>query len=210
MRLLEAPTTRLGIDAQRASQWRGMGFDAVLNERTPTPATTWRPACCGAAWRSSRPTRCRPRRCWTGALTLRWTVRKAAPAWPSSTPSSRAAHAGMPYGLPGLSAAEMDTIARWLRAGAPDDPQPPLPRAGGAPGGEWEALLNGGSLKERLMSRYLYEHLFLGHLVFEGDAQRMSSAWCARPRRPGSRCRCWPRAGPYDDPGVAASLPADA
>jgi hypothetical protein len=37
MRLLEAPTTRLGIDAQRASQWRGMGFDAVLNERTPTP-----------------------------------------------------------------------------------------------------------------------------------------------------------------------------
>ena len=36
-RLLEAPPTRLFVDAQTASQWRQKGFDAVLNERTPTP-----------------------------------------------------------------------------------------------------------------------------------------------------------------------------
>ena len=39
---------------------------------------------------------------------------------------------------------------------------------------QWEAFLNGASATERLMSRYLYEHLFLGHLVFEADAQRQS------------------------------------
>ena len=33
-RLLEAPTTRLFVDAQLPSQWRQHGFSAVLNERT--------------------------------------------------------------------------------------------------------------------------------------------------------------------------------
>ena len=33
-------------------------------------------------------------------------------------------------------------------------------------------FLNGNSIKQRLMSRYLYEHLFLGHLYFESDPAR--------------------------------------
>ena len=37
LRLVEAPTTRLGVDAQRASQWRGLGFEPVLNERRASP-----------------------------------------------------------------------------------------------------------------------------------------------------------------------------
>ena len=37
LRLLEAPLTRLGVDAQRASQWRAKGFDPVLNERSLSP-----------------------------------------------------------------------------------------------------------------------------------------------------------------------------
>ena len=34
---------------------------------------------------------------------------------------------------------------------------------------DWEQFLNGASHKEQLMSRYLYEHLFLGHLHFDDD-----------------------------------------
>ena len=36
-RLSEARPTRLFVDAQLPSQWRGKGFDPVLNERTPSP-----------------------------------------------------------------------------------------------------------------------------------------------------------------------------
>lgn len=33
VRLNDAPLTRLGLDARRASQWRDLGFEPVLNER---------------------------------------------------------------------------------------------------------------------------------------------------------------------------------
>jgi len=35
----------------------------------------------------------------------------------------------------------------------------------------WETFLNGDSTKERLASRYLYEHLFPAHLYFDADPQ---------------------------------------
>ena len=34
---------------------------------------------------------------------------------------------------------------------------------------DWEQFFDGSSLKAQHMSRYLYEHLFLGHLVFDGQ-----------------------------------------
>jgi hypothetical protein len=111
----------------------------------------------------------------------------------------------MPYGLPGLSAAEMDTIARWLQAGAPDDAPPPLPAAVARQVAEWERFLNGASNKERLMSRYLYEHLFLGHLVFEGDAQRHVFRLVRSVTPPGQPVQPLATRRPFDDPGVATS-----
>ena len=78
--------------------------------------------------------------------------------------------AGMPYGLPGLDARELDTLARWLQAGAPDDGEVPLSAVQRQQVQAWEAFLNGPSNKEQLMSRYLFEHLFLGHLHFDADA----------------------------------------
>lgn len=37
VRLNAAPLTRLGLDAHRASQWRDLGFEPVLNERGTEP-----------------------------------------------------------------------------------------------------------------------------------------------------------------------------
>jgi hypothetical protein len=52
--------------------------------------------------------------------------------------------------------------------------------------------------------RYLYEHLFLGHLVFDGDPQRHVFRLVRSATPPGAR-RCTPLATrrPFDDPGVA-------
>ena len=74
---------------------------------------------------------------------------------------------GMPYGLPGVSAAEYSSLGEWLTVGAP------MPAANGLPPeytkrvARWEAFLNQDSLKVRLTSRYIFEHLFLGHFYFD-------------------------------------------
>ena len=94
---------------------------------------------------------------------------------------------GMPFGLPGLSAAEHRVLTQWLEQGAPyEGPAAPTPLATQRIA-QWERFFNGDSLKERLFSRYAYEHLFLAHLYFDDDPERRSSGSCARPRPRGSR-----------------------
>ena len=79
---------------------------------------------------------------------------------------------GMPFGLPGLSAAEHRVLTQWLEQGAPyEGPAAPTPLATQRVA-QWERFFNGDSLKERLFSRYAYEHLFLAHLYFDDDPQR--------------------------------------
>jgi hypothetical protein len=90
----------------------------------------------------------------------------------------------MPYGFPGLDAERLHTLTEWLEQGAPGVPAA-LPSAAEQQSvDEWETFLNGDSLKEQLMSRYIYEHLFIGSLYFdEFRAPGTGTASCARARR---------------------------
>ena len=110
--------------------------------------------------------------------------------------------AGMPYGLPGLNSREMSTVTSWLAAGSPYDGPLPLSAAQQQQLEVWEAFLNGASIKERLMSRYLYEHLFLGHLYFEADASHRSFRIVRSSTPPGQDVKLIATRRPYDDPGV--------
>jgi len=110
---------------------------------------------------------------------------------------------GMPYALPGLAPRELDVITRWLAAGAPYEGAAPLPAAIARQVQEWEAFFNGDTLKERLMSRYLYEHLYLAHLQFEGDATRANFRLVRSTTPPGKPVSLVVSRRPYDDPGVA-------
>ena len=75
----------------------------------------------------------------------------------------------------------------------------------------WESFLNGASPKERLMSRYLYEHLFLGHLYFQDDPAHRPFRLVRSTTPPGQPVRPLASRRPYDDPGVASlPLPAGA
>ena len=109
----------------------------------------------------------------------------------------------MPYGLPGLSESEFATIQRWIAAGAPYEGDPPLSPAVQEQIRTWETFLNGESNKERLMSRYLYEHLYLGTLYFESDPQRRPLRLVRSAVAPGKRAVPIATRRPYDDPGVA-------
>lgn len=200
-RLREAQPTRLFADAQTASQWRNLGFSAVLNERDasanlaasvlyrllrlkaqhPLPAGSILPP--SFDFSLDRAESC-PRIEELDAF------ERENPFW------------GMPFGLPGLTTAEMSMVTRWLEAGAPFEGMPPLPKQVEEQLDQWERFLNGDSLKQRLVSRYLYEHLFLAHLFFDNDAQRHYFQLVRSRTPPGVAVDLIASRRPYDDPGV--------
>ncbi|MGL6112117.1 MAG: fatty acid cis/trans isomerase [Rubrivivax sp.] len=202
-RLREAEPSRLFVDAQLPSQWRAKGFFPVLNERSPTPEAQL-----------------------AGSLLYQTLVLKQQQPLPAGpvlgdgfdfsldramacprieqfeAHARKAPLAGMPYGLPGLDARELDTLARWLQAGAPYEGDVPLTATQRQQLQSWEAFLNGASAKERLMSRYLFEHLFLGHLYFEADATHRAFRLVRSSTPPGQPLKLIASRRPYDDPGV--------
>lgn len=78
----------------------------------------------------------------------------------------------MPYGLPPLSSAEIQSIKSWEKLGK----QGPLSweleeriitdNTFKEKIVKWEKLFNQNGIQSRLSSRYIYEHLFLAHLYF--------------------------------------------
>ncbi|BCA56482.1 9-hexadecenoic acid cis-trans isomerase [Nitrospira sp. KM1] len=108
---------------------------------------------------------------------------------------------GMPYGLPGVTEQEYQTLIRWIELGAPYTESRPIPPAVVTQIEEWEAFLNVDSLKHQLMSRYIYEHLHLTQLYFDdftGQWFRLVRSRSA----PGQPIELVATRRPYDDPGV--------
>lgn len=207
LRLREAPTTRLGIDAQKPSQWRERGFMAVLNERARTPGND---LAASLLYRTLTHKQAHPMQSG-GVLPEDYDFslnRKdvCAPLADYDAFEKSKPHAGMPYGLPGLTPRETDVIARWLQAGAPADPPVPTPPRVAERVREWEAFLNGDSNKSRLMGRYVYEHLFLANITFSGD--RGFAFRLVRSRTPpGQPVVELATRRPFDDPGPDVPQP---
>tara|TARA_R110002110_G_scaffold91264_2_gene237532 strand:+ start:152347 stop:154599 length:2253 start_codon:yes stop_codon:yes gene_type:complete len=109
---------------------------------------------------------------------------------------------GMPYGFPGLQQEEHDTLTDWLNGGAQGV-------ATAAPSAKlldavarWESFLNGPSLKQQLMSRYIYEHLFIGNLYFSELPANTGYFKLVRSRTPpGQPVDIIATRRPYDSPG---------
>jgi hypothetical protein len=91
---------------------------------------------------------------------------------------------------------------RWIDQGAPYRESDQISPAPIAQIEEWEAFLNHGSPKHRLMSRYLYEHLHFTHLYFDGLSDRRWFRLVRSRSAPGQRIDLIATRRPYDDPGV--------
>ena len=201
-RLDEAPMTRLFTDAQTPSQWRAKGFTPVLNERNPTPANN---LAASVLYRSLALKRANPlpdEKVLSSAFDFSLGRSQSCPRLAEYDGYERDHPlGGMPYGLPGLSAPELDVITRWLAAGSPYDAPAPLPPGVTQQIADWEQFLNGDALKTQLMGRYLYEHLYLGHLVFSGDPQKHALRLIRSHQPPGTPALPIATRRPYDDPG---------
>jgi hypothetical protein len=202
-RLTEVPTTRLFVDAERASQWRGKGFFPVLNERAPTAEANLEASLLYRALALKRDHPLPASGVVPAALDVSSDRSAKCPSVETFDDYARANPlAGMPFGLPGLDAHELATVAAWLRAGAPyEGPRPPGAVAARRIA-EWEAFLNGASPKERLMARYVYEHLFLAQVYFEGDPERRAYRLVRSATPPGRPVEIIATRRPTDDPGV--------
>lgn len=78
---------------------------------------------------------------------------------------------GMPYALPALDERERTTLLAWVAAGAPGRDEPRLDAHELSSIARWESFLNQPALKNRLVARYVYEHLFLASLHFDEPAR---------------------------------------
>jgi hypothetical protein len=196
-RLISAELTRLYEDSMDLEGWRSKGFFTVLDEEEPRQGLIYRML----ALKQEHPLPSkgplpadfdlsldRDQSCPSGDKFADY--RKDRPAQ------------GMPYGLPGLDAERLHTLTDWLERGAPGQPAEPLSIDEQQAVDNWEAFLNGASLKEQLMSRYIFEHLFIGSLYFDQlDGTRNWYSLVRSRTPPGQPIALIATRRPYDSPG---------
>ncbi len=109
---------------------------------------------------------------------------------------------GMPYAMPALTLDEEYTLLKWVEQGAHTGVKPPLSQQAQAAIRLWENFFNGASLKQKLVARYIYEHLFLGHLHFQGHPDQEFYRLVRSKTPPGTAIEEISTVRPYDDPGI--------
>ncbi|GIZ11749.1 fatty acid cis/trans isomerase [Pseudomonas sp. NCCP-436] len=158
-------TTRLFLDAHDEAAWRQRGFHSVLEGEQGQPALLRRMLELG----HSQPLPANERLPEDLELAITRSNSCALPdqfeAYAAKTPLG-----GMPFAVTGLSDEEYSTLQRWLEQGGRVARQELVPSAAEQQQiVTWENFLNAPGARQALVSRWLYEHLFLAHLHFEGD-----------------------------------------
>lgn len=202
-RLLASNLSRLFEDAQTIEQWRGKKFYPILNERTQTVEANL----AGSTFyqmldlKRKHPLPATPILADSFDFSLNRNqqcpkieefdqYQKDFPLW------------GMPYGLPEVAESEFNTIKQWIEAGAKYRAKPPLDDSYHALIKKWETFFNGDSLKKQLISRYIYEHLFIANLYFGSKDDSQYFKLVRSSTAPGQAIQNISTRRPYDSPGV--------
>jgi hypothetical protein len=202
-RLRADEPTRLFVDADTTEAWRELAFHPVLNERRQDPQTNLENSLLYLMLQLKQKNPLPE----TGLLSEKFDLRldhdyicttaedfaefeKKYPLW------------GMPYALPGLTAKDHETLTAWIKQGALITPRPGMSDQAKQIVAEWEMFFNGETIKQRLVSRYIYEHLFIGRIHFEGLPNREFYRLVRSETPPGDPIVEIKTTRPYDDPGV--------
>ncbi len=203
-RILPMQPTRLFVDAKNTKEWRSRGFHPVLNEGQESPENNLKNSVLYRLLRLKQqhpqPRTDRLPESFTLGLNREQTCPKL-----KSVDNFTREHPlwGMPYAMPNLPEQEYRTLVSWLAQGTPE-PAPPGPSSAVLPQiKQWERFLNQSSGKQRLVSRYLYEHLFHAHIHFTGSPAREFYRLVRSTTPPGQEVDEIPTVRPYDDPGAA-------
>ncbi len=205
IRLKAAVPTRLFIDATDTAGWRQKDFYPVLNERTDSKAANLDNSVLA---RLIQLKRLNPQPI-SGKLDKDYDLESSRDLQCPTIkefPKYQHQHSqwGMPYAMPGLSQKEEDTLMKWLQEGAKAEPVPPISSETLAAIAKWERYFNGSSIKQQLVFRYIYEHLFIGHLHFKGHPEHEFYSLVRSRTAPGQPIEEINTVRPYDNPGTDA------
>lgn len=174
-RFSEDVTTRLFIDGRSVTDWRKLGFHEVITATSASPKNT--DYLDDALYRlvTRKPENTFP----SGGklptdfpLDINRELSCAATIEEVDNFLAKQPMAAMPYGMAPLPRQEQLQLENWIKQGYPDfDPPLDLPSSVIAQVDQWEAFFNEKSPRHKLVSRYLYEHLFLGHLAISDKEQ---------------------------------------
>ncbi|MEC5384616.1 fatty acid cis/trans isomerase [Uliginosibacterium sp. H3] len=203
-RLLEGSLSRLFIDADKPSEWRKRGFFPVLNEYAATPLAEQHASLLARTLELKDQHPVTPNALLPAGMdTSLDRAQQCTPVEGYQDYAKSNPDWGMPYGLPGLTPEESGTIRSWLRLGAPYEGPAPLTPMAQQQIARWEQFLNGNSLREQLVSRYIYEHLFLNHIHFDAVGRPQFFVLVRSSTPPGQKLQEIASRRPFDDPGVA-------
>jgi hypothetical protein len=168
-RISNADPTRLFVDAQGQDEWRQKGFFSVLNDRGGSLDDNLTNS---LLFRMIELGRTHP----LAANTPVPDEIKLGLARENQCPlpekfndyASKNPQQGMPLAIAGLTDPEYQTLRQWVFEGALIDAKPWVATPEEAAQiARWEAFFNREPLRNRLVARYLYEHLFSAHLYFD-------------------------------------------
>ncbi|HEX5659365.1 MAG TPA: fatty acid cis/trans isomerase [Polyangiales bacterium] len=199
-RLREAKPTRLNIDESTVEGWRARGFFPILPENEQLdPARSLITRMLELKRENPLPLDSRP---LSKSFELGLDREESCPV-AGKFDEYRRDHPtwGMPYALPGLADADHQALTGWVAAGTPHQPLAALAPEVEQSVARWEAFFNAPGLKEQVVSRYIYEHLFLGSLYFEGLDEQTFFRLVRSHTPSGMPIVEIPTRRPYEDPG---------
>lgn len=202
-RLLATTPSRLLFDETTTKQWRDRNFSPVLNERDQTEEANLAGSVLFNALvlKQSHPL---PENEVLGdefdfSLSRDQTC---ASMGEFNQLASEQPHAGMPYGLPGVSREEFNHLQKWLKTGGKMAHMAPPTEFEQEQVRRWESFLNQDGLKYQLSARYIYEHWFLAHAYFEQDKPKNFFKLVRSSTPPGEKIDLISTRRPYGDPKV--------
>jgi len=167
LRASPVPPTRLHIDAQSTEAWQKKGFFSVLSEKTD-PTTNAKESVLKQLLLMHEKNKITPNKRLPKEIDIGLKRKNMCPKPEEMIRFKKIfPHSGMPLGVTGMTDVERQTLLDWLAQGAQYVPATiKLTDAEQDLVGDWERFFNRKGLREQLVSRWLYEHLFMGHLYF--------------------------------------------
>lgn len=155
LRIDSVVPTRPGIDAKKVTDWRKLGFYDVNQSRNLEENIFYQILGVKKLEQKDIPFKTVEESiyCIDKAEQLKLTL-------------SQSSDLQMPYALPPLTDVERNTLGTWLANGATGPEAVSAPAVTHSQIKSWENFFNQKSEKEKLVSRYMFEHLYLGHIYF--------------------------------------------
>ncbi|WP_299873535.1 fatty acid cis/trans isomerase [uncultured Cocleimonas sp.] len=169
-RLENESPTRLFVDAQTTEEWRNKGFISVL-EKSVSSDKTQNNSLLRNMIELGQSNPFPANKQIPDSIELGLKRKNFCPTTGEfSKYADNNPHGGMPLAVSGLSQKEANILTTWLDEGAKVTPLSiDISESEKALIQQWETWLNSDDIRTKLVARYVYEHLYLGHLYLQTD-----------------------------------------